>query len=376
MKILFAGGGTGGHFYPIIAVARALRDLAEKERIARLDLVLMSDDPYDVDILRQENIDFKSVPAGKMRRYFSLQNFVDYFKTFFGIIRAIWGIFWDMPDVVFGKGGYASFPAMVAARFFRIPVMIHESDTVPGRVNLWAGKFATRVAVAFPEAMSYFPKERTALIGNPVRRHVIGGSRDEAIRAFSLDAKIKTIFVIGGSQGSQKINDILLSVLPELVKKYNVIHQSGKANFDYVKGRASVILNKNADALRYHPLSFVSEGDMRNISQAADLVVSRAGAGAIFEIAAWGVPSILIPLQGSAGNHQNENAYAYVKSGAASIIEEANLSPHIFAFDIDKILLDDKKLMEMRQAASRFARLDAADKIARALLDMALEHAS
>ncbi|MBI5742310.1 MAG: undecaprenyldiphospho-muramoylpentapeptide beta-N-acetylglucosaminyltransferase [Candidatus Niyogibacteria bacterium] len=375
MKILFAGGGTGGHFYPIIAVARSLRDLAEKERIARLDLSYMSDAPYDINLLRQENIKFLQAPAGKMRRYFSIWNFVDYFRTFFGIIRAVWGIFWDMPDVVFGKGGYASFPMLVAARLFRIPLLIHESDAVPGRANAWAGKFAKRIAIAFPEAAEYFPKDKTALIGNPIRRRVVGGSAEEAIRSFGLDGTVKTIFVIGGSQGSQNINDAILTVLLDLVEKYNVIHQTGKQNYEVVNGRAGVILNKLPNATRYHAVDFVSEGDLRNISQVASLVISRAGSGAIFEIAAWGLPAILIPLDNSAGDHQRKNAYSYVKAGAAAILEEQNLTPHVLNFEIDKVLKDEKRLQDMRTAAQRFARLDAADKIARALIDMAIEHA-
>lgn len=375
MKILFAGGGTGGHFYPIIAVARSLRDLAEREHIARLDLVYMSDAPYDPDLLRQENIVFLQAPAGKMRRYFSIWNFVDYFKTFFGILRAIWGIFWDMPDAVFGKGGYASFPALVAARLFRIPVLIHESDTVPGRVNVWAGKFAKRVAIAFPETAEYFPKDKVALVGNPIRRLIIGGSADEAIRSFGLDTLVKTIFVIGGSQGSQKINDTLLEILPELVSRYNIIHQTGRANFKYVKERAGVILDKHPNAARYHAIDFINEGNLRNLSQVATIVISRSGSGAIFEIAGWGLPALLLPLQGSAGDHQRANAYSYVKAGCAGIIEEQNLAPHLLLFEIDKILKDEKRQREMRAAAQRFARLDAADKLARVIFDLAIEHA-
>src|SRR3989344_3774262 len=187
MKILLTGGGTGGHFYPVIAVARALKKLAEEERFIEMSLTYLSDDPYDIRLLKEEGIDFVSVPAGKVRRYFSFLNFTDIFKTAWGILRAVIYVFWQMPDVIFSKGGYASFPALIAARIFRIPVLIHESDVVPGRVNRWAGSFADRVAVSFPESAKYFPKEKTALTGNPIRARLIGGNVEEAREIFGYD---------------------------------------------------------------------------------------------------------------------------------------------------------------------------------------------
>ncbi len=370
-----AGGGTGGHFYPIVAVARALRELAEKERIARLDLILMSDTPYDESILRQEEIIFKKSPAGKLRRYFSFKNFSDIFKTFFGILRTLWEMFLDMPDAVFAKGGYASFPALVAARVFRIPVLLHESDAVPGLVNRWAGKFVEKIAVSFQESTPYFPKEKTALLGNPIRKRVIGGNADEARRVFGLEKNIKTILILGGSQGSQKINDTVLAVLPSLVENYNVVHQCGKLNYEEASQRARIILKDFSFAKRYHPVPFIAEGDLGDLSKTADLAVSRAGAGAIFEIAAWGLPAILIPLDNSAADHQRKNAYIYVRKGAAAIIEEKNLKPHIFLSEVEKLLRDEEKMKEMKIAARNFAKIDAAEKIARELMNMALKHA-
>lgn len=370
-----AGGGTGGHFYPIVAVARALRELAEKERIARLDLILMSDFPYDESILKQEEIIFEKSPAGKLRRYFSFKNFSDIFKTFFGILRTLGKMFLNMPDAVFAKGGYASFPALVAARIFRIPVLLHESDAVPGLVNRWAGKFAEKIAISFQESAPYFPEEKTALLGNPIRKRVISGNADEARRVFDLEKNIKTVLILGGSQGSQKINDTVLTILPSLVENYNVVHQCGKLNYKETSQRAQVILKDYPFAKRYHSVPFLIESDLGNISKITDLVVSRAGAGAIFEIAAWGLPSILIPLDNSAADHQRKNAYIYVKKGAAAIIEEKNLKPHIFLSEIEKFLHNEEKMEEMKRAARNFAKIDAAEKIARELMNMALKHA-
>ena len=148
MKLFLTGGGSGGHFYPIIAVAEAIRKIVRIEKLVAPGLYFMSDSPYNEKLLYDNEIIFKKVGAGKIRLYFSFWNFTDLFKTFFGALKAIAEMFGIYPDVVFGKGGYTSFPALLAARIFRIPVVIHESDSVPGKVNLWAGKFAVKVAVS------------------------------------------------------------------------------------------------------------------------------------------------------------------------------------------------------------------------------------
>jgi UDP-N-acetylglucosamine--N-acetylmuramyl-(pentapeptide) pyrophosphoryl-undecaprenol N-acetylglucosamine transferase len=155
MKIVFTGGGTGGHFYPIIAIAEKVNQIIDRDKIVQAKLYYFSDDPYDKAALFDNGITFKQIPAGKMRVYFSVQNFFDMFKTFTGVVKAVFALFAIFPDVVVGKGGYSSFPTLLAARILGIPVVIHESDSYPGRVNVWAGKFARRVAVSFQEAAQY-----------------------------------------------------------------------------------------------------------------------------------------------------------------------------------------------------------------------------
>ncbi len=176
MKILFTGGGTGGHFYPIVAIIEALQILMEEERLVGIQFIFMSDSPYDSDVLLKQDVRFEQVKTGKMRRYFSLLNITDACKTFGGLWKAFFMIYREFPDVVFGKGGYASFPALFAARLLKIPVMIHESDVVPGKVNAWAAKFAKRIAISFPESTKYFPAQKTALTGNPIRTGILGST--------------------------------------------------------------------------------------------------------------------------------------------------------------------------------------------------------
>lgn len=374
MKILLTGGGTGGHFYPIIAVADALIEVAEQEKIAKLDLVFMAGDPYDKNILLQRGIKFKKIYSGKIRRYFSLLNIIDIFKSISGAIKALWSIYTDFPDVLFSKGGYESFPVVLASRILGIPIVIHESDTVPGRVNKWAGKFAKRVAISFSETSSFFPKNKTALVGNPVRKEFFMLSKTGAKDFFNIEEAAPTIFFIGGSQGAKIINDTLLDVLPELLKDFQIIHQCGKNNFKEVEGRASVVLENSPYKSRYHLYSFLDLSLLKMAYGASDLVVSRAGAG-LFEIAASGLPSILIPLMNSAQDHQKKNAYTYASFGACNVIEQQNLSGHLLQSEI-KIMLENKeKLKQMAEAAKKFAKPDAAEKIAREIINLVLEHA-
>lgn len=368
MRVILLGGGSGGHFYPLIAVAQALRDIADEERIVSLDLLLMGDAPFDPSVMRDEGIAFEPIPAGKLRRYFSLRNFSDSLKTVHGIFRALWRFTLKPPDVVFSKGGYDSFPVLVAARLYRIPVMIHESDAVPGIVNQWAARFARRIAVAFPEAVHFFPTEKVALTGNPIRHSVLGGSQDEAFDIFQLESGIPTVLVLGGSQGAERINDIVLAMLAELIEHVQIIHATGPAHIEIVKGEADVVLGEGVHKKRYHPFGGLSPSQLRNASFVADVIVSRAGAGAIFEIAAWGIPAILIPLSGAAQDHQRENAYNYARTGGAEVVEEENLTPHLLQAEILKIIQDPKKKNEMKRAARNFARIDAASKIANELI--------
>lgn len=375
MKILLTGGGTGGHFYPIIAVSSALNAIAEQEKIANLELIFMSENPYDKNLLLQNNILFKKIRAGKIRRYFSFLNITDVFKTFLGALKALWTIYLNFPDVIFSKGGYASFPVVLAARVFGIPLIIHESDSIPGKVNSWTGKFAKRIAVSFAQTSAYFNKEKTAVSGNPVRKDFFTLPELRAKEFLSLEENLPVIFVIGGSQGSKNINDNFLDIVPELLKKYQIIHQCGANNLKETEGRISILLEKSRYKSRYHLFDYMNLDYLTMAYAAADLVVSRAGSGSIFEIAAAAKPSILIPLGNSAQDHQKENARAYAAAGAANIIEETNLSPHVLQSEIERLLGNEDLLKKMGEAAKKFAKPDAAEKIAREIITLALEHA-
>ncbi|MSR70926.1 UDP-N-acetylglucosamine--N-acetylmuramyl-(pentapeptide) pyrophosphoryl-undecaprenol N-acetylglucosamine transferase [Candidatus Kaiserbacteria bacterium] len=373
MKILFTGAGSGGHFYPIIAVAEAINDLSRERRLLEPELIYAAPDPYDREMLIANNITFVQTSAGKVRNYFSILNFFDFFKTGWGIVVSVFRVFFLYPDVVFGKGGYASFPTLLAAKLFRIPVIIHESDAVPGRVNRWAGKFAVKVAVSYPEAAQFFPKDRVAHTGNPVRKSLLVPAREGGFEFLHLDKDIPVLYITGGSQGAQALNEEVLSALPQLLDKYQIVHQTGAANIKDVEGRVKVILGDSLKADRYKPFGYLNDLATRMAAGVSKLVISRAGS-TIFEIAAWGLPSILVPLPSAAEDHQTKNAFAYARAGAAVVIEQANLTPGLLVSEVGRIVDNEKVRHAMGNAARAFARADAATLIASALLDIALSH--
>lgn len=374
MKIVFTGGGTGGHFYPIIAVAESVNKIIDEENILQSKLYYISDSPYDKEMLFENGIIFEELTTGKIRRYFSVKNFVDIFKTILGVIRAIFKLYSIYPDVVFGKGGYASFPTLLAARLLRIPVVIHESDTAPGIVNKWASKFAKRVAISFPEASIFFPKEKTALTGQPVRQEIQQKAlKEESFKYWNLESGKPVVLILGGSQGAEIINNVVLDALPRLVESFQVIHQTGVRNFSRVKGRSDIVLSESKYKNNYQAKDFLNNLQLKTGAGAATLIVSRAGSG-LFEIASWGVPSILIPITESNMDHQRKNAFAYARSGSCSVIEEMNMTENILISEIEKIANDKTLQARMSENAKNFIGENASYKIARELVNIALKH--
>ena len=365
MKIVFTGGGTGGHIFPIIAIIREMKKISKG---ASLSLFFIGPkDDYSLTILSGEEIKIKNIIVGKLRRYFSFKNFFDFFKILTGIIQAFFYLFILNPDLVFSKGGYGSFPVSFAARILHIPIFLHESDIIPGLATKIEGKWVEEIFISFAHT-KFFPKEKIILVGNPTRTEILEGSKEKAKKIFNLTEEKPVILILGGSQGAQKINDTILEILAEFIKNFEIIHSTGEKNFNQVRSEAETVIS-SADLKYYHPFPFLNEEYLKNGLAAADLIISRAGAGSIFEIAAKGKPSILIPLSTSASNHQIENGYAYAENGASLIIEEENLKPHFFLERINSLFLRPQMLGKMAQQAKIFSKPKAAKIIASYLLE-------
>lgn len=373
MKIVLTGGG-GGHFYPMIAVAEAIREISQKEKILDLELIYISDSPYDQKSLDDTGIRFAELKTGKNRLYFSIENFFDIFKTFFATIKAIFLLYKLFPDAVFSKGGYPAVPVVIAARILKIPLVIHESDSYPGRANKMASKWAQKIAISYKEAAEYLPKEKTAFVGNIVRKDVREPLTVGAYEYLKLNAALKTILIVGGSQGAKIINDGIVNCLNELLNNYQIIHQVGTKNFDEVKALTDVILEDNPNKERYHVYPYLNKLALRMSAGVSSLIISRAGAGFLAEIASWGIPSIVIPITKSNGDHQRKNAYNYAATGACVVIEESNLKPNVLVSEIKRILENESVMSEMKDGTKLFVHRDAEDKIAEEIIKIALTH--
>ena len=374
MKIIFTGGGTGGHFYPIISVVEEMRLIIREKKLIDPDLYFLAPDPYDKGVLFDNDIIYKKVMSGKWRRYFSPLNIIDLFKITIGIFQALWIVFWIYPDVIFSKGGFGSIPTVFAGKILGIPIIIHESDSAPGIANKWAGKFATKIAVSFPEVVSYFDEKKVAWTGTPIRKEIAIPAKQGAHEFLHLDRDIPTIFVLGGSSGAQKINEAVIEILPKILNKYQIIHQVGKKNFKDAEQSVEVTLSTENSKERYKMFAYLDDLAMRMSAGAASLIISRAGSTALAEIAQWGIPSIIVPITNSNLNHQRKNAFNYSRAGAGSVIEENNLKPEILIAEIERIMSSPSLQEKMKEGAKRFAKTDAGRIIAGEIINLGLKH--
>ncbi len=380
MKIVFTGSGSGGHFYPLIAVAQEIKALVDERKLLPPQLYYFGPKPFDGRALFELGIEHYYSSAGKIRNYPSIWNYIDMIKTLWGVVLALVKLFFIYPDVIFSKGGYASFPTVLAARLLNIPIVVHESDSVMGRTNVWTAKFARNVALSYPSVYEKLkkslPSERVAYTGNPIRKELFHPEREGAYEYLNLEPDVPVILVLGGSQGAQIINDAVLDALYELLPDFQVIHQVGEQNIKEIKGRAQVVLENNQHKTRYHPFGLLGVLALRMAYGASDLVVSRAGSGGIFETAAAGLPSIIIPIPQDVSRDQSTNAFTYARSGAAIVIEQNNLTPHLLSAEINRLFDNKDKMKEMSENAKKFSRPDAARVIAEKLINIGIEHES
>jgi len=374
-RILLTGGGSGGHVYPLLAVADALKKFGGGQGL-NLNLYYVGPKDSYAKILSEKGIDVRGIPAGKLRRYLSIENIFDIPKIIFGLIAALWTVFWIMPDAIFSKGGTGALSVVVAGWFYRIPIIIHESDATPGLTNLLSARFASRIAVGFESALAYFNPKKTALVGAPVREELLAGrlASETAKEQLGFDPKEPLMLILGGSQGSERINQFILANLENLAKEAQILHQTGVANFQEAEklSRAALLSVpvKTAAVRRYRAVPYL-EDDYKAALSAADLVIARAGSGTINEIAAFGIPAILIPLLESANDHQRLNAYEFAKTGAAVVIEEENLLPGLFLNQLKSVIKNPETLGKMSAASAKFFKPGAAEIIAQEIMRMA-----
>lgn len=375
IRILLTGSGSGGHIYPLISVVNELKKTALANNL-ETDLHYMGPkSDFTNQLLAVGQIEIHPIAGAKVRRYFSIGNLLDGPKFIFSLFQAISKMFWIMPDVTFSKGGTGAFPVVFASWFFKIPVIIHESDAVPGITNLMSAKFSQRIAVSFEKTAAYFDPKKTAWVGTPTREELLIAPTEQSAAKEQLHflAQEPLLLILGGSQGSKRINDFVLTNLSELIKITQILHQTGHANIVETKSLSRAALSETAISEeirhRYEAIAYLEE-ELAYALSAADLIVSRAGSSAIFEIAAFGKPAILIPLKESANDHQKMNAFEFAAGGGGVVIEEENLLPHIFLNQIQTLLKDKVTLEQMAIASKKFYRAGAAKTIAEEILKL------
>jgi UDP-N-acetylglucosamine--N-acetylmuramyl-(pentapeptide) pyrophosphoryl-undecaprenol N-acetylglucosamine transferase len=359
-RILITGGGTGGHIFPSIAIAHRLQEkLGDDARLIYIGSGNSLEQPlYDLCDVSY------TITSGKWNRFFTWKNLIMPFLVLWGFFQSLIFLLREMPDVVFSKGGSVSFPVVLAARLYAIPVVLHESDVIPGMSHRILGKFAQKIALGFDDAGEYFLKDKVVSVGNIAREDISLGDAKRGRERFGLSESKPIIVVLGGSQGAKNINEHVVDILEEILPLTQVLHQTGKEKLEETKARARKHEGVKPGRRGYVPVGFFDAEEMRDALACADVVISRSGATAIAEIAACHKVALLIPLESSANNHQRMNAFVLAKQGAALVLEEGNLHEHMLVGKIKKLLFETELREAMKKNIAQFSFPEAADRVA------------
>ncbi|MFB7465833.1 glycosyltransferase [Streptomyces sp. NPDC056224] len=379
-RLIVTGGGTGGHTYPALTAIRTLQHRLAADGRAVEVLWIGTADGLEARVAPAEGIAFKTVATGKIRRssnplkMVSPANMKDMARVPLGVAQARKIVADFRPDVVLATGGYVAVPAGLAARMCRRPLVLHEQTVRLGLANRKLASSATRIAVSSESSLPLLPESvrgAAVVTGNPIRPEVLTGHADRAVEALALhgfDRRLPTIYVTGGAQGSQQINDVVRDALPWLLERANVIHQSGPANVEGLRHHAAALPPELSG--RYYLAGFVGP-ELPDVLALADVVVSRSGAGTLAELTALGKPAVFIPLASSAGNEQAHNARHLEDAGAAvALLGEVTAGSLRDA--VGPLLSDPARREAMAERARALGRPDAANR----LVDVVLSAAS
>lgn len=320
-RIILTGGGTAGHVTPNIALIPRLKEMGYDIQY------IGSYNGIEKDLIEPFQIPYHGISSGKLRRYFSVQNFTDPFRVLKGLGEARKLIRKLKPDVIFSKGGFVSVPVVLAGKRAKVPVIIHESDMTPGLANKIAIPSATKVCCNFPETLEHLPKEKAHLTGSPIRQELLSGNKVAAMDLCGFSADKPVILVIGGSLGSVAVNNAVRAALPELLEHFQIVHLCGKGKLD-----ASLTSTKG-----YKQFEYISN-ELRDIFALSDLVISRAGANAICELLALRKPNLLIPLSANASRgDQILNARSFERQGFSIVLEEEEVTKETLLNAVNKL---------------------------------------
>ena len=353
-RLVVAGGGTGGHLFPGIAIAKRVCELAPETRV----LFIGTDRPFEKEQVAKANFYHAASGATGIKGLGWLKKLLSAVRIPVSVVRSMVKLLAFRADAVVGVGGFSSGPVILAAWLLRRPVILHEQNSVPGIANRLAARFARRIHLAFPESQGFFPKEKCALTGNPVRQDILCAAEKKGEKK-----ERPTLLVAGGSQGATSINKAMVCALDELKSLDAIwIHQSGEKDFEKTK----TAYEKAGISADVRP--FID--NMAEAFEKADLVIGRAGATTLSELMVMGKPSLLIPFPFAADNHQEKNARYLETAGASSVITEKELSPEALAQTVKALLASPETLQAMGQCAKILAKPEADKVIAEDLLQL------
>ena len=356
MRILLAGGGSGGSATPLLAVAQELRD---RDRVAAMLYVGTRTGPETL-LAAREGIPYVDVAAGKLRRYWSIQNLTDPLRVARGLAESLALVRRFRPDVAIGAGGFASVPPLSAAALLRVPVLIHQQDVIPGLANRLLAPIARRITVALPQTMGRFPTGRTFLRGNPVRPSVLTGDSKRGFGRLGLLPTVPLLLVTGGGTGALELNRLVAAAAPDLVGSCQILHLTGK-------GRGVAVPELGH---RYRQREFLVE-EMPDALAAASLVLSRAGMSTLSELAALGKPTVVVPMPRS---HQVANAVAFAEQGAALVLDQPSLTPERLVRTVRELLDDGARREGLARAIAGVMPPDATGRLADDLSELGARH--
>ncbi|MDW8058700.1 MAG: undecaprenyldiphospho-muramoylpentapeptide beta-N-acetylglucosaminyltransferase [Thermomicrobium sp.] len=368
VRVVIGGGGTGGHTVPALAALEVLRRLAPVEI-----LWIGSRTGVERRMVTRAGLSFRWIPTGKLRREPTLRTLVDLAAVPVGTLVAAGLVRAFRPHVVFGTGGYVSVPVVLAGWLNRVPIVIHEQTATVGLATRIAARFADAVAISFESTRAYLPRHpRVVHTGLPIREQLLHGDAERARARFGLDPSIPLLYVTGGVLGAHALNRLVAEALPELVQVVQVIHQCGpqRINGDLPRLLARRAALPAALRHRYSVVEFLDE-DLADVLAAADLVLGRAGASTVAELAALGKPAVLVPLPGARGNEQLLNARQLAATGSAVVVEQHDLTPAGLVAIVRDLVVDRNELGRRGALARALAVPDAAERLARLILSVA-----
>ena len=369
IRLAIAGGGTGGHVLPALAVVAELRNRSALDET----LWIGSGDGFEREAATNANIPFVAIPTGKLRRYLSPRNLSDAARIPLGVLAARRALRRFNPHVVLSTGGFVSVPTVVAARGIA-PVVTHEQTAVLGLATRINARFAGVLAVSHERTATEARRlhDHVIVTGNPVRSELTDGDKRRGLAWLGFNVELPILYVTGGARGASPINRRIASVLAELLRHAQVVHQTGPAtaNADAESMRQAGAALPDDLRVRYRVFDFVRD-ELPDLYAAADLVVARSGAGTIAELAYAGLPSILIPLPGTGGDEQVANANVLAERGAAVVLPQSEASPERLLQEVKALLSNRERRARMSEAARSVSQPDASRNLADALLALA-----